>query len=303
MKTTLVIIFNHRFDRNLPVLRELYEDKFDHLLFLVPFYDGPDPDVVPVIYGSHEFGGFVYNARDRLQALDCDFYVFAGDDLILRPDFDRDLGRSLGLQLGQGYIKRLVPMTTLSYTWAHTLTAMDALYKGAFNWHEFLPAREDFLQVYEKHGIHYPNFSVHSLKPVRKPRSRQEVKRWFRRAWLYFSKPERRCPPVPLLESYADFFIVPGEGLEKFCALNGYFAATKIHAELAIPTALAMSSPAVKTEKDSELNGIELWRPWERESVEKEFNKNLDRLLAEFPQRALYIHPVKLSGWKTERFS
>jgi len=303
MKTTLVIIFNHRFDRNLPVLRKLYGDRFDRVLFLVPFYDGTDADVVPVYYGSHEFGGFVFNARERLLRDPSDYYVFAGDDLILRPDFDREVEKHLSLTSGAGYIKRLTPMTQLSYTWAHTLSAMDVLYLGAFNWREFLPPREAFLEKYKSLGIEYPDFSPANLLPYRKPRNRREIQRWLRRVWLYYASPDKRAPILPLLESYADFFVVPGDSLELFARMNGILAATKIHAELAIPTALAMACPLVKTEQEISMKGVELWRPWERESVEKEFNKNLDRLLAEFPQRALYIHPVKLSGWKTERFS
>jgi hypothetical protein len=296
--TSLVIIFNHRFDRNLPVLRELYRDRFDKLLFLVPFYDGPDKDVVPVHYGSHEFGGFVFNAQEYLKEADTDYYAFAGDDLILRPDFDRDVERHLKLKPQEGYIKRLVPMTQLSYTWPHTLSAMEVLYAGAFNWREFLPPSDEFIAKYKKMGIDYPPFSSANLRPYRKPRDFHEVRRWARRVWMYYRRPERRHPALPLLESYADFFVVPRPALERFAFLNGIFAASKIHAELAVPTALAMSCNEVVTEEQLNESGLELWRSWDREAIEDRYQKDLNCLLDDFPEKTLYIHPVKLSGWK-----
>ena len=47
-KVCLVVIFNHRFDRNLPALRKIYGERFAGIRFLVPFYDGSDADVIPV---------------------------------------------------------------------------------------------------------------------------------------------------------------------------------------------------------------------------------------------------------------
>ena len=37
---SLVIIFNHRFDKNIKILKTLYNGRFDNITFLVPFYDG-----------------------------------------------------------------------------------------------------------------------------------------------------------------------------------------------------------------------------------------------------------------------
>ena len=48
-KTGLVIIFNHRYEKNLPKLRKIYGNKFSEIRFLMPFYIGGEKDVISVI--------------------------------------------------------------------------------------------------------------------------------------------------------------------------------------------------------------------------------------------------------------
>ena len=37
-KTSLVVLFNHQYERNIPVIRELYSRRFSGLLQLMPYY-------------------------------------------------------------------------------------------------------------------------------------------------------------------------------------------------------------------------------------------------------------------------
>lgn len=46
-KIGLVIIFNHPYAKNLEKLRSIYGERFSILRFLMPFYDGNEPDVCP----------------------------------------------------------------------------------------------------------------------------------------------------------------------------------------------------------------------------------------------------------------
>lgn len=39
-KTALVVLFNHQYDRNIPVIREIYSRRFSGLLQLMPYYRG-----------------------------------------------------------------------------------------------------------------------------------------------------------------------------------------------------------------------------------------------------------------------
>ena len=36
----LIIVFNHRYDKNIPLLESIYEGRFSSIYHLVPFYDG-----------------------------------------------------------------------------------------------------------------------------------------------------------------------------------------------------------------------------------------------------------------------
>ena len=44
----LVIFQNHQYTRNIEVLDRLYGERFDHIVHVVPFYDGSRDDVIPV---------------------------------------------------------------------------------------------------------------------------------------------------------------------------------------------------------------------------------------------------------------
>lgn len=87
-KVCLVIIFNHRFDKNLPLLRQIYGKRFSNIRFLVPFYDGADSDVIPIYESSYQFQGYFIQAYEKLNNLQCSHYLFIGDDLIIHPQFD-----------------------------------------------------------------------------------------------------------------------------------------------------------------------------------------------------------------------
>ncbi len=85
--------------------------------------------------------------------------------------------------------------------------------------------------------------------------------------------------------------------MPKFCQYCGAFAATNLFVEIAIPTALVLAAPKIKTEKDTILKGTPFWG----DEIEKEcqkYNYELTELLSKFPSGQLYHHPVKLSKWK-----
>ena len=87
-KVCLVIEFNHRFDKNLPLLRKIYGERFSEIRFLMPFYDGADADVIPVYESSWQFQGYLIQAYEKLKDIPCTHYLFIGDDLIINPTFD-----------------------------------------------------------------------------------------------------------------------------------------------------------------------------------------------------------------------
>jgi hypothetical protein len=102
----------------------------------------------------------------------------------------------------------------------------------------------------------------------------------------------------PMVGSYSDLLIVSADVIKPFCQYCGVFAATWLFVEIALPTAMVLSTFDIVTEKDLDLQAILLW-------IEKDFkrfdhyNYQLKKLLKDFPENTLYIHPIKLSKWNT----
>ena len=62
-KTSLVVLFNHQYERNIPVIRELYSRRFSGLLQLMPYYKGDAPDVCSVFGNSFQFYNYILQSR------------------------------------------------------------------------------------------------------------------------------------------------------------------------------------------------------------------------------------------------
>jgi hypothetical protein len=101
------------------------------------------------------------------------------------------------------------------------------------------------------------------------------------------------------VRSYSDIFVISSDAIKQFCYYAGVFAATRLFAELAIPTGLVFSAKKIMTEKDIDLAGRALWTNEDFTFLDKYQNK-LNVLLNDFPKEHLYIHPVKLSKWETD---
>jgi hypothetical protein len=87
--------------------------------------------------------------------------------------------------------------------------------------------------------------------------------------------------------------------MDKFALYCGIFAATHLFVEVAIPSALAMASPKLIYLAESKLSDgpCALWTPQDFHILET-YNQSLSRLLNNFPQGRLFLHPIKLSQWK-----
>ena len=81
-------MFNHQYERNIPVIRELYSRRFSGLLQLMPYYKGDAPDVCSVFGNSFQFYNYILQSRERIRQLDGDYLLIIGDDLLLNPRFD-----------------------------------------------------------------------------------------------------------------------------------------------------------------------------------------------------------------------
>ena len=330
-RVALVVVFNHRFDQNLPKLRALYARRFSRLTFLVPCYDGSDPDVVPVVCNARTFQGYFAQALSRLPREDVTHHAFVADDALLAPDLDeRNLTACLGLEASSGYLKELRGITTGSFKWAHGCGAVRCLTAdpGLARYAPLLPGPEEMDRRLARHGV---DVSRHfTLRSLRSDRSAAAVNvgarlRGYRgvvRDALELLPPIallrrvaargtpvvgqlarsallRRELPVPVVAGYSDFAVVPAPALDAFAGLCGVFAAMGLFVEVALPTALALSVDRVVVEAGRPRRGLELWRAEDVRALEDGCGRSVTRL----PREPIYVHPVKLSRWHLDEAS
>ena len=260
-QAALVVIFNNRFEKNVPRLEEYYAPRFAHRSYLMPFATSEDPHVIRVVENSWCFSGHVAQGASRFKNKEATHYVFIGDDLILNPNLtESNLVEALNLEAGAGYIKSLTSADSVRFSWPWAVRAYNSLIWARVDYSKELPATEEASAKFKDMGLlfskPYPR-GRHDLRWLRPPnwnfnprRIRDNVKHI--RPWLEtlsgvlssMGKPS----PYPLLAGYSDFFVVPAECMDAFAHFCGVFGAINMFAEVAVPTALALACPSVQTE-------------------------------------------------------
>jgi hypothetical protein len=78
----LIIIYNHRYDKNIETVERIYKGRFSHIFHLMPFYDGDKPNVFPVYDNSYCFQAFVAQTFPSIFNKKFSHYFFVSDDMI-----------------------------------------------------------------------------------------------------------------------------------------------------------------------------------------------------------------------------
>ncbi len=297
----LVVVFNHRFEQNLPLLRALYRGRFSTVRFLMPFYRGDEPDVVPVFDSSATFQGYFAQARRSLATEGFSHYIFVADDLLLNPAINEtNLAHYLRLQPGGGYTKFLKPFSSLTSRWTHFNRTLRALRFDEFvNARAELPPREEAVARLAAYGLECRPLGWRNLETSPGPWWHR-IKEGMSALWLIRQRRKGRGLVYPLLMGYADLLVVPAAALPEFCHLCSVFAAMGIFVECAAPTALALAVPHLSLECDLDEQGLELWSDADRDAFWNRYSARLPELLNNFPERCLYVHPIKLPHWQTD---
>ena len=291
----LSFIFNHQFEKNIPKLRKLYDDRFSTIRYLSPFSKTTEPDIVPIFEKSIHFQGYFAQALRHLPR-NCDYYVFCGDDLILNPSLNEgNLINALNCD-DSAYIKYLNPIWEHSFAW-HKFEECKCFTEKEYSipYENLLPSRIELLKIYERHGLYYRNLGFHNFKGVKEKkvttnRIKSGVSYFLRNGIKHFIN-------YPLVEGYSDFIVVPQRHLELFCHYCGIFAAMNLWVDSAIATALILTGSEVTTEKHSYYSGTEYWNGDELNKRLKPINNQLDKIADIFKENELYIHPIKLSSY------
>lgn len=313
-KICLLILFNHRFDRNLPLLDEMYKDRFSNIRYIVPFYDGNRDDVIPVFARSVFFESYIAQAYNVLKNDGYDYYYIIADDMIINPAInENNIQEFFELEDGQSWIPHLRMLREQKYFWIGTLSAYT--YKPVQKYVEAkgeLPSVEEAVKKFETQGLMNPMeltrhdvFKEFSLRTHYMADKARLLLRVITRMRHPFKKSTNLH--YPLAASYSDTLLVCSESMAKFAHYCGVFGATSLFVEVAIPTALVLASDKkIKTEENIAKRGRSYWSVAENvfcedpsytwDNLEKEY-KNLNDIMVRFPEDAIYLHPIKLSKW------
>lgn len=313
-RIALIILFNHRYDKNLPVLEEIYKERFSNRFYLVPFYDGDWENVIPVYGRSIFFEIYIAQAFNLLKMRGFDYYYIIADDMIINPAInENNILDFFEIQDGESWIPHLRTIREQKFFWTGTMAAYT--YRPVQKYVESeneLPLVDDACEKFKQHGLSEPmklsrkdvfgNFSLSTASMAEKARLALRIVTRLRHPFMKSANLS-----YPLAASYSDTLLVSGETMPKFAHYCGVFGATSLFVEVAIPTALVLASDKkIKTENDISKSGRSYWKVAENvfcenpqytwDNLDKEY-KNLDDMIARFPQDAIYLHPVKISKW------
>jgi hypothetical protein len=313
MSVALIIIFNHRFDQNIPKLNEIYGNRFSQIYHLVPFYDGDLPNVIPVFENSFYFQGYIPQSKHILKNIDCTHFVFIGDDLILHPKINEsNILTELNISENGAFLPFSWGMITkMPMEWANTFPAINSFYledcllHQAPDWKSLLPKKEEAIKKLQKLGFDSGKLNLKLLKnhknSYKYPRFKITLKEY-----LKLLLKRRRTPAYPLLTGYSDMFIIPKNKLDCFSEYCELFRQMRLWVEVAIPTALVLSVDELIFEKETKWKGTTYWNGINSDEMNERYEKNefsLDKLFSSYKTNELYIHPIKLSKWDNQKIN
>lgn len=304
-KIALLIIYNHRYDKNIPVLEKLFKEKFSHVYHIVPFYDGDRENVLPVYESSYYFSSYIAQAYNQIKDKPFTHFVFTSDDLMLNPIIDeRNILSQIGLDDNDIYLPRFRSLHDPK--WARSLDAMGYDTKGlGAEVDKMLPSKVEALKIFRNKN--YEGYDGISSKEAWRIVKKQifDQYNWYQSALcLYRIVKTILLHPFnyyyykyPQIGGYNDFFIIPSRYMDLFTKYCSAFAASRLFVEIAIPTAMVLTEGRVRTSEDTKLKCGDLWLD-DIKKLEENYNHNLTDLFNDFPVDLLYRHPVKLSKWK-----
>jgi hypothetical protein len=304
MNVALIVIYNHRYDKNIKLIERLYKNRFSNIYHLVPFYTGDQKNVIPVYENSKYFQGYVAQGLNHFYNERFTHYFFVADDMILHPDMnENNYSEYFNLDEKKSFIPDFFSIYKSGWFWPHT---KDAIFfrtsKEGLEVEKELPdAVEAEKRLLKTGAISCPLCQEEPLKwkhlyPKLNRNMFYKKNRDPFLHWINDSIHKKRYTlNYPLVGSYSDIFIVPTQTIKTFGHYCGVFAALELFVEIALPTSLALSSEEIVTEKDLPVKGKPLWKPEIYEYL-LPYQNNLELLMKNFPE-VLYIHPVKFSQW------
>ena len=305
MKPALIVIYNHRFDRNIEVIEQIYRTRFSNIFHLIPFYDGKKENVIAVYENSLRFQGFVAQGFRHFFNDEFAHYLFVADDMVLNPVVNEsNYTEHFALDSESSFIPGLRNVPQPTGSWIHN---REALHFNPFNRRnfntkgvevaKFLPPKETAEKIMENFGIKNSPVTFHQVYGNLLHEFSYKLRLIVEDIFTYHSFYPRKTR-YPQAASYSDIFIVDKNTIAKFSQYCGILAAMRLFVEVAIPTALILSGKKIVT-GNSLSKHIQKHAKYDAEiqSFINKCNFDLSLLLQNFPENQMYIHPVKLSEW------
>lgn len=298
-KIALLIIYNHRFDRNIPVLENLMKDKWTYIFHIVPFYDGDKENVIPVYENSYYYQGYIAQAYQTLKKYDFDHFVIIGDDMVLNPKLnERNILTELGLQSTDSYFPIIKDLKKGKWDNIDYAACFRLIQKGA-EVYRVLPSKEEAEKLFEKHG-YKGKMQISTATAIKNLIGCHicDVRSFVNLLLKIIKHPFGRIEfEYPFVGGISDFFIIDKASMSKFCHYCGAFAAANLFIEVAVPTSLLLTCSKVVTEtKDSPYKELYLWDN-DIITFAKKYDYKYCDMIKDFPEDRLFVHPIKLSKW------
>jgi len=259
----LIVIYNHRYDKNIDIIEKIYENRFTNIFHLMPFYDGNKQNVIPIYENSYYFQGYIAQGLKSYFNEKYEHYFFVADDMILNPIINEEnYMKIFKLDLETDFISELFYPKN-SY-WTHTRHSIEYKMKLAgLEIANLLPSYDVALEKIEHFGIKQEYISAKYA--------------YGENAYI----DGNYKPSYPMAGSYSDIAVVSKYSIKKFCYYCGIFAASHLFVEWALPTSLVLACKKIISEKDLTLQGRALWTEQDYGILEK-YEQNLKQLLDEF---------------------
>ncbi len=319
-KVGLVVLFNHNYEKNIPLIKNIYRSRFPNLRILMPFYYGNDEEVIGVYGNSFTFQTYIAQARDKIMAMNCDSYLIIGDDVYLNPDINNsNLHSNLSLSEESFYIDSVCNVSLGEYS--RPILEATRFNPNAMGLdpsvNRLLPTYDEAYRILQEKGvIGSTRLSTWKIffRRFRKPfLSHLAYNRYviISRCYHILRKLQYWLKPVkmryPYVFGYSDLIVVPATHMKKWCQYLEIFATWGMFVEMAIPTAMLLLKQAkISFSDEITLKTGNVWYPYNPshqakiEAIINELYTNastLEKLAKLFPKNYLYLHPVKLSRY------
>ena len=300
MATGLCVIFNHPFAAQIPLLREIYGERFPKILFIHPLDPAAAaPDVCVVYGGSYTFDLMVASARERILETfaDCDGVLFLHNDALLNPAISaRNFGRDFGVTPGTVLVCNATNMsrTLTGWLWGaraaqNFLDQRSYFANGSEAALSFLPDAQTAQEKARAAGLDDSTMLYPASEEViigRAPAYRAAHDQIFGVASA--GEPLRPIDlGYPLFIGYSDFFYVCGTVLSEWLNYLGALGSMSLFCEVAVPTACVLAAQRLVALHQLG-RGVQVLWGGERDAVE-----NLEWMSERFTAGDVFIHPVK----------